>query len=66
MITESYKKAHASHSEWNTQVENFKCHPWRMNGWHLKFSTVFLYKTKEVARIMEENKDIKEAKVSAQ
>lgn len=35
-------------------------------GRHLKFPTVFLYKTKEVARIMEENKDIKEAKVSAQ
>ena len=31
-------------------------------GRHIKFSTAFLYKTKEVARIMEENKDIKEAK----
>ena len=31
-------------------------------GRYIKFSTAFLYKTKEVARIMEENKDIKEAK----
>ena len=31
-------------------------------GRHLKFSTAFLYKAKEVARIMEENNDIKEAK----
>lgn len=31
-------------------------------GRHIKFSTAFLYKTKEVARIMEENEDIKEAK----
>ena len=31
-------------------------------GRHIKFSTAFLYKTKEVTRIMEENEDIKEAK----
>ena len=31
-------------------------------GRHIKFSTACLYKTKEVTRIMEENKDIKEAK----
>ena len=31
-------------------------------GRHIKFSTAFLYKTKEAARIMKENKDIKEAK----
>ena len=31
-------------------------------GRHIKFSTAFLYKSKGVARIMEKNKDIKEAK----
>ena len=31
-------------------------------GRHIKFSTAFLYKTKEAARIMGENKDIEEAK----